>query len=189
MKDIKGYEGLYAVTEDGKVFGYKRGRYLIPQTTDGKYFRVKLSKNGKTKTYLIHRLVAEAFIDNPDNKPCINHIDENGLNNHVSNLEWCTYKENNNHGNHNKKIAEAAKKSVMCVETGEIYSSLGEAADAFNVAISGICASCKNPNRSVLGKHFVYVNNDEDINKALENSFNNLESALNSYYSLLSLGA
>ena len=76
------------------------------------YLQVGLYSSGKMKTFKIHRLVCEAFHENPENKPCVNHIDENKTNNTVSNLEWCTYAENNNHGAHNPRIAKALSKTV-----------------------------------------------------------------------------
>jgi hypothetical protein len=100
MKDILGYEGLYALTEEGKVWSYpskkhRKGMFLVPDLANG-YFRVTLYKNKQAKRISIHRLVALTFIPNdvPINKAVINHIDGNKINNHVSNLEWCTLSEN-----------------------------------------------------------------------------------------------
>ena len=81
------------------------------------YKYVNLSKNNKTKTYRVHRLVAKAFIDNPEKLPQINHIDENKSNNQVNNLEWCTAKYNVNYGDRNFKAIIARGMSVKCIET------------------------------------------------------------------------
>ena len=101
VKEIKGYEKMYSVTSDGKVFGHKRNKYLNQKTTRFGYAEVILS-NGKdakrnVKYITVHRLVANAFIPNPNNLPQINHIDSNKLNNDVSNLEWMSAKDNIRH--------------------------------------------------------------------------------------------
>lgn len=96
-KDIKGYEGLYQVSNLGRVKSFprkgthtKREHILIVGKNHKGYFQVKLTKKCKAKTISVHRLVAEAFIPNPDNLPQINHKDGNKDNNCVNNLEWCT---------------------------------------------------------------------------------------------------
>ena len=108
-KDIKGYEGLYQVSNLGRIKslfrkvkyqnGFRNVKEKIKNTFIGKqcYERVELSKNKENKKYNIHRLVAEAFIPNKNNKPQINHIDGNKTNNKVENLEWCTQSENELH--------------------------------------------------------------------------------------------
>lgn len=118
-KDIAGYEGLYQVSNLGNVksLNWKRCGYaknLTPKLLNSKRFCVQLSKNGKTKYYLIHQLVAIAFIPNPNKYNEINHIDENPLNNAVSNLEWCDHLHNvhcffENHPNHCKTRQETPK--------------------------------------------------------------------------------
>lgn len=107
VKPIKDFGG-YLVSENGKVFTFINGDIKEMK-------QVKNSKNGymqvtiNNKTVYVHRLVAQNFIPNPYNKPCINHIDENRQNNDVSNIEWCTYKENCNHGTHNEKLSKSIK--------------------------------------------------------------------------------
>ena len=90
MVDIYGYEGLYAVTEDGKVWSYKRKKFLRPADNGHGYLTVSLHKDGNKKTQKIHRLVANAYLPNPSGLPEVNHIDENRANNNISNLEWVT---------------------------------------------------------------------------------------------------
>jgi len=105
-RDIKGYEGLYQVSNLGRVkslgrqhgFLYKQDRIMKPFKTKFNYYKINLYKNGVKKNFFIHRLVALAFIPNPNNYPVINHKDENPSNNYVDNLEWCTVKYNSNYG-------------------------------------------------------------------------------------------
>ena len=99
FKPIKGYEGLYYITEDRKVYSSIQNKWLKPNNDTKGYPSVKLQ--GKRK--LIHRLVAESFIPNPDNLSQVNHKDENRENCHVDNLEWCTPKYNINYGFHNDR--------------------------------------------------------------------------------------
>ena len=104
MKDIKGYEGKYAITSCGKVYSYFTKKFLKLGNV-GVYKSVKL----QGKDFLIHRLVAEAYLDNPDNLPCVNHKDENTTNNCLNNLEWCTYKYNRTYGTAIERQAENMK--------------------------------------------------------------------------------
>ena len=114
-KDIKGYEGLYQISNWGRVKSLgnnktRKEKILKPCILKkGNYLRIGLRKNGKRKMYLVHRLVAEAFIQNPNNLPFINHKDENPSNNCVSNLEYCDVLYNNNYGTRNKRISENHK--------------------------------------------------------------------------------
>jgi len=124
MKDVKGYEGLYAVTTDGKIWSYakpcssKNGIFLKPRlticrnnrNTPHSHYSVQLYKNSIGKSILIHRLVAQTFILNPENKPDINHLDGNPLNNNVDNLEWCTKSENIQHAIKNGLIDNFTEK-------------------------------------------------------------------------------
>lgn len=121
-KDIKGYEGDYMVSNWGNVkrlegldsLGHlRKERILKPLKNDKGYLRVQLSKNGKKRIYFVHRLVAQAFIPNPDNLPCINHKDECKSNNNVDNLEWCDVKYNNTYGTRIKQMAEKTSKTVF----------------------------------------------------------------------------
>lgn len=101
-RDIKGYENLYQVSNLGNVRSLKTNKNLY-YSKSRRYLRVGLFKDKKRSCFSIHRLVAEAFIPNPNNYPCVNHKDCNGNNNKVDNLEWCTYKQNNNYKNHHLK--------------------------------------------------------------------------------------
>lgn len=104
LQAITGYPG-YFIQDDGQVWSEKSHKYLS-QSKRGSYYRVTLvSPSGDKVTLSVHRLVAEAFIPNPENKPHVNHIDENKENNNVNNLEWVTEAENANHGTRNARIS------------------------------------------------------------------------------------
>lgn len=126
-KDVENYEGLYQVSNLGNIKALDRynidkngkkkfypGKQLVPdinRKSKTSYKRVTLCKNGKIKRYQLHQLVAKAFIKNPDNKPYINHIDNNGLNNTVSNLEWCNHSENMVHAQKQGRLFDSQSKA------------------------------------------------------------------------------
>ena len=123
MIDVKGFEGRYAVTADGKVWSYQQKKYLKPANNGHGYMYVNLSDaSGKRYMKRVHRLVAEAYVANPDNKPVVNHIDLDRSNNDASNLEWVTYKENCNTQNGNRNASRQRSK-IRCIETGVVYES------------------------------------------------------------------
>ncbi len=97
MKPIKDYEGLYSITEYGEIWSNHRNIYRKHNIIQTGYHQVRLCKNGIIKSYYIAKLVAKAFIPNPENKTQVNHIDGNKDNNHASNLEWMTPRENVQH--------------------------------------------------------------------------------------------
>lgn len=168
MKDIKNYEGLYAITEDGKVYNLKTKQYLKGGLDVYGYRRVCLSKDGVKTTHKIHRLVAEAFIPNPLNLPQVNHLDEDKTNNRVENLQWVSAKENVNYGTRGQrageKIAEKLlnnekiSKGVVCVETGIVYPSTREAERQTGANHSGITKCCKGIRQICGGYHWRYAN-------------------------------
>jgi hypothetical protein len=95
-KDVKGYEGLYLVSSNCRVKSIRTGEILKPTMTQNKAFKVALSKGGIAKVYNVARLAAIVFIPNPENKPCIDHIDGIRYHNFIENFRWCTIAENNN---------------------------------------------------------------------------------------------
>ena len=102
--DIPHYDGLYQISNYGRVWSVRSQKVLKPINGDHGYLVVNLyNKYGKQKTEKIHRLVALCFVDNPNNFGCVNHIDENKLNNHYKNLEWCTLSYNTWYSQHGEK--------------------------------------------------------------------------------------
>lgn len=124
MKDVKGYEGLYGITSCGRVWSYRRKKFLKPCDSGNGYLYVGLHKDGEVKNMFIHRLVGEAYIENPNNLPEINHIDEIKSHNWINNLEWCDSTYNNNYGTRTEKAAKKLSMKIKCVETNEVFDSL-----------------------------------------------------------------
>lgn len=116
-KDITGYEGLYQVSDQGRVKslkrkGCKKERVLKPAVDQGGYLIVTLSDGEKRKNFKVHRIVCEAFHENHDEKTQVNHINEIKTDNRACNLEWCTAKENINHGTRNTRAGKAIAKAL-----------------------------------------------------------------------------
>ena len=104
-RPVVGYEEKYEVSNYGNIRSLLSNKLRKIQTDRDGYLRVLLYNDGHAKLEQVHRLVAEAFIPNIDNKPCVNHLDENRRNKNTENLQWCTVKENNDYGNRNKKTS------------------------------------------------------------------------------------
>ena len=98
FRDIKGYENLYQISNKGNVRSLLTNKILIGGTDLQGYKIVTLRKDKKNHTKTVHRLVAQAFLPNPNKLPCVNHKDENKQNNVIDNLEWCSYSYNLNYG-------------------------------------------------------------------------------------------
>jgi hypothetical protein len=124
MRDISNYEGLYAVTSCGKVWSYRRKKFLSPSYDQGGYLMVNLSVGGKVKTYYVHRLVAEAYIPNPEGKPQVDHLDEVKEHNNIQNLTWATPGENSRRSNTGRKRTwESKARPIYCVELDRYFKS------------------------------------------------------------------
>lgn len=122
-KPILNYENLYNISNLGNVFSIRSQRTIKPTKNSKGYLIVGLCKERKRKNWLVHRLVAESFIDNPKNLPEINYKDENPLNNVMSNLEWCTHKYNMNYNNLDKR-AKIQKKLNQLYKQEEVILNL-----------------------------------------------------------------
>ena len=157
MIDIPGYEGLYAITKDGKVWAYRHKGFMAQRKNPGGYLYTGLRKNGKKISYEIHRLVAIAYIQNPKNLPEVNHKDEDKTNNHASNLEWVTHKENVNHGTRNARMAATRFKPVYCVETDKVFPSIKAASQALGIGACGISQTCIGNQKQTHGYHFRFL--------------------------------
>ena len=122
---IPKYEGLYAITQDGRVWSKcGKGKWLKLQKDTSGYLSIQLSKNNATKAFSVHRLVAQTFIPNPKNKPEVNHKDCNPSNNNFNNLEWCTQKENIQYASRMGRMirSKATKGKMSKAHKGKILS-------------------------------------------------------------------
>lgn len=178
-KDIEGYEGIYQVSNLGRVRSLDRefvtkagfaqstkGCFIKPFTTRNGYLSVRLRTLISRKTYFVHRLVAQTFIPNPDCLPIINHRDENKQNNRVDNLEWCTQEYNVNYGSSLSKLS-ASHRNHPCLSkevrqlllTGEllhVYPSAKEAARQAGLSDSNIVRCCNAPSKTAGGYRWEY---------------------------------
>lgn len=168
-KDVEGYEGCYQVSNFGRVKSLGNGkthnsseRILKGNNIKG-YLVVNLSKEGNKKQYLIHRLVAQAFIPNPNKLLQVNHIDEDKTNNKVSNLEWCSAKYNMNYGTRTQRVVENntnhpnKSKKVICIETGKIYVSTMQVERDLGFAHTNISYACTGRYKTAYGFHWKYI--------------------------------
>ena len=166
-RNIEGYEGLYQISNYGRVRSLKFGkeRILKPGKSENGYLIIAIFKNGKGKMYLVHRLVAQAFINNTDNLPIINHKDECKTNNNVENLEWCDYIYNNNYGTTKQRIADKlingkrSKKVFQFTLDGEFvaeYSSTMEVQRQTGYSQGHISQCCNGKRQTAYGYKWTY---------------------------------
>ena len=148
---VVGFEN-YEVSNLGKVRNIKSGKVLKPHLNHKGYLKHHLSKNNKLKELFLHRIIATAFIDNPEGKPCVNHIDENKLNNDLSNLEWCTVRENLIHGTRTKRVAEKLSKKVIQLDLNDnilnVFKSMRQAERETGIDATSISACCNGKRKS-----------------------------------------
>jgi hypothetical protein len=136
----------YEVNENGDVRSYRIGKNISPMMNRSGYYKLNIWHNGKLYSRLVHRLVAQAFISNPDDKPQINHIDSDKSNNHVSNLEWVTQKENMKHRTYNEVNTKRVSQYDIDGNFIREFKSLTEAANhvgAYKGNLSNVCLGRK----------------------------------------------
>lgn len=184
-KDIQGYEGLYQVSDLGRIKSFKtsKPKILKNQPNGRGYLQIGLIKDKVKTNFKVHRLVAEAFIENELNKPHVNHINENKMDNRAINLEWVTPSENMNHGTcqerrkqkiiGKKQSTEAIRKTiatkiknntlnnkhtpVRCLDENIEFYSIKEAAEHFGIRTSEISACCKGKRKTCGGHRWEYI--------------------------------
>lgn len=146
FKDIKDYEGLYQVSNLGRVYSIRTNKFLKPKLNRCGYLSVNLKYKGSHVTKSIHRLVAQAFIPNPNDFPQVNHKDEDKTNNCVDNLEWCSAKYNINYGTARERTAQHFRKSVLMFDLNnnfiKEFNSAAEAGSYVNGNSSNIIGCC-----------------------------------------------
>lgn len=163
-KPIKDYEGIYEVSNLGRIKTLSRtinGRKMpekikkLDKAKQG-YLRIELSKNKINKKYSVHRLVAQTFIDNANNYPCINHKDENKMNNNVDNLEWCTHLYNNLYNNKHKRNCKKIKQLDENYNIINIFESINEASKETNIIRTEISNCLNKRQKTAGGYHWQY---------------------------------
>lgn len=167
MVCIKGFEGRYTINEQGNIYSIKRKKFLKSRVQKSGYIYVTLCKNYKQYNFMLHRLIANTFILNPDKKPCVNHKDGNKLNNKISNLEWCSYSENikhafdNNlinlpkgiHHHNSKKVGQYTKKGQLI----KIWDSVADAARYLQCNPDCINRTCRGIRKTYLKFVWNYI--------------------------------
>ena len=192
------YEGLYKVSNWGRILSLNYNHtgkpgLMNPGTDKDGYFQVKLWKNGKPKTCSVHRLVAQTFLPNPENKPCINHkiqgkegkkinmviFNEDGtINKEKTTIEWCTYEENNNYATHNERLSKAltngklSKRVLQLSLSGELireWPSVAECGrNGFNS--SHVAECCRGEQKTHKGFRFMFADDykEKQLKEAAE---------------------
>lgn len=130
LREIPGYEGKYAITTDGEVWSYSDQMFMSPWVHSCGYLMVSLQENkdfGKQKNCRVHRLVAMTYLPNPEGKEEVDHINKNRMDNRLENLRWVTSAENK--ANAEFKGSKKIRTKIRCVETGEIFKSMVQAAE------------------------------------------------------------
>ena len=181
-RDVKGYEGLFQISNLGRVKSLDRivnrpikgnyqikGRILKQQLNNKGYYSLELNVDGKRKKYLVHRLVAETFIPNPNNYPIINHKDENPKNNNADNLEWCDYSYNVNYGTANERRAKTLSIIVHQYNFNgdliNIWNSASQIQNELGYFATAIRECCRGTRKQAY--NYIWKNEGDTFNKQL----------------------
>ena len=165
-KDIQGYEGIYKISNLSNIKSLSRSRGCVNKTNElilknsknsNGYLTVSLcDKNNKRKHHRVHVLLAKHFIENLENKKCVNHINGIKTDNRIENLEWVTYSENNLHA-YKTKLKIPNYKKVYCINNNKVYESLASAAKELGLYKQHISAVCRKKINSTKGYRFEYL--------------------------------
>lgn len=155
-RDIQGFEGLYQVSDQGKVRGLKRGHLLRPNRKRAGYMQVALSRDGICKFIDVHRLVALTFLPNPEKKPQVNHKNGRKDDNRLCNLEWTTNSENQRHRFDVLGHSGNTARPVICLETKREYPSAKAAAADIGCDRSSVSMCCLGINKTCKKFHFIF---------------------------------
>ncbi len=170
-KPIPGFEGYYEASNMGNIRSldrftknrwgsctFHKSQLMKCRIVKNGYAHVKLTKDGNKFEPLVHRIIADMFIPNPDNLPQINHKNGDKSDNRVSNLEWCTSSQNQLHSRRVlKRHCGKSRKPVICLETGETFDSLTSAGKTLGINSGGIYYVCEGRNKQAKGMHFKYA--------------------------------
>ena len=155
----------YRIERDGQIYSLRKKKYLTPKKNWDGYLRIQLWEKGTCKFIGIHRLVAEEYIPNPENKPVVNHINEDRTDNRVENLEWCSYSQNSIKSS---KIQALQKSILQCDKKGNIiafYKSIHEAARKLGskTFATNICACLRGREKSYKGYIWRYYDGSRQL--------------------------
>lgn len=160
-KDVKGFEGLYQISDMAEIRRVGTNRLLKLHKSKVGYLSIALCKDGKKHYLWVHRLLAQAFIPNPENKPQVNHINGNKSDCRIENLEWVSISENHIHAyktglQDGVKCSKHLRKAIRCVESGVVYESIADAARKIGAFMQNVSKACIS-GTTCKGLHFEFV--------------------------------
>ena len=161
-KVLKVYGADVSVYDDGSVWIHRgsRNKRRFGNTSDKGYKTILIRDNGRERTVFVHRLVALAFVPNPDNKPQVNHKDGDKTNNRPENLEWVTLAENMRH--RSQVLKTYPKRRIKCVNLGVIFESVSDASEKMGISRASITECAKGRRQTAGGYGWAYVDKEDD---------------------------